>query len=164
MENLSLIAAIGPNRELGYNNKLIWHIKEDLAFYKQMTMHKNIIMGRSTLETMPKVALIGRKPIILTHNNIAPTDLIKYYNNIETLLQIIKASQEEFMVVGGATIYNQFLPFIDTMYLTHIQDTIIQKADCYFPSFEDTDWNIQDLKEGKDANVSYQIKKYIRKK
>lgn len=164
MKNLSLIAAIGQNRELGYNNELIWHIKEDLAFYKEMTMGKNIIMGRNTLESMPKKALIGRKPIVLSRNLVTGDDLVKYFNHIDDLLEVIENSDEEFMVVGGASIYRQFLPYVDTMYLTSISDSVVKKADCYFPEFNDLDWNIELLNEGNNDNLSYKIKKYERKK
>lgn len=68
------------------------------------------------------------------------------------------------MVVGGESIYKQFLPFVDTMYLTSINDIVVREADCYFPEFDIRDWNSQLLKEEKDNMVSYQIKKYIRKK
>lgn len=164
MENLSLIAAIGPNRELGYNNELLWHIKEDLAFYKEMTMGKNIIMGRLTLESMPKKALVGRKPIVLSKSLTTSDDIIKYFNHIDELLQMIENIEEEFMVIGGASIYKQFLPFVDTMYLTSINDQIIPLADCYFPDFNINDWNIQILKEGTNKTATYQIKKYTKKR
>lgn len=164
MKNLSLIAAIGSKRELGYQNQLIWHIKEDLAFYKQMTMGKYIIMGRNTLETMPKKALIGRKPIVLTKSLITVDDKIKYFSHLDELIKVIENSDEEFMVVGGASIYNQFLSLVDTMYLTCINDIISKEADCYFPAFDQNDWNINLLKEGSDDTISYQTKKYIRKR
>lgn len=164
MNNLSLIAVIGPNRELGYNNKLLWHIKEDLAFYKAMTMNKNIIMGRLTLESMPKSALKGRKPIVLTRSNIVSTDKIKYFDDIEKLLELIRNTEEEFMVVGGAKIYEQFLPYVNTMYLTSIDNDNNYECDCYFPKFNIYDWETQLLKEGNEGEISYQIKKYIRRK
>lgn len=164
MENLSLIAAIGPNNELGYNNELLWHIKDDLAFYKEMTMGKNIIMGRLTLESMPKKALIGRKPIILSRNSDYKGEDLKYFNNIDDLIKMINLSREDFMVVGGATIYNQFLSYVDTMYLTSINDKVVKKADCYFPEFNILDWDTSLLKEGMERDVSYKIKKYVRKK
>ena len=69
MKSLSLIAAIGYNNELGIDNHLLWKIPEDLSFYKRMTMGKNIIMGRKTLEALPnQSALVGRKNIVLTRN------------------------------------------------------------------------------------------------
>lgn len=164
MKNLSLIAAIGPNRELGYNNALIWHIKDDLAFYKSMTMGKNIIMGRLTFESLPKAALKGRKPIVLSRNKISSDDIIKYFNDMDELLKIIEESEEEYMVIGGAKIYKEFLPYVDTMYLTSIDDGINHIADTYFPVFDMYDWDIELLQEGREKETTYQIKKYVKKR
>lgn len=162
MKNLSLIAAIGSNRELGYKNQLLWHIKDDLAFYKKMTMGKNIIMGRTTLESMPVKALVGRNPIVLTRSLITVNGMIKYFNSINELIKVIENSKEEFMVIGGASTYEQFLPLVDTMYLTSINDIAVREADCYFPEFNIEDWNSQLLKEGIDDKISYKIRKYMR--
>lgn len=164
MKNLSLIAAIGPNRELGYNNQLLWHIKEDLAFYKQMTLGKYIIMGRNTLESMPEKALIGRKPIVLTKSLITNDNRFKYFTSTDELVKVIENSEEEFMVVGGASIYTQFLPLVDTMYLTSINDIVPHKADCYFPEFDIANWETYLIKDGTNYPIPYQRKKYLRKK
>jgi len=164
MDNLSLIAAIGENRELGYNNNLIWHIKEDLMFYKKMTWGKNIIMGRRTLESLPKVALKGRKPIVLTSSINNTSDMIKYFNCMDKLLQYIENSDEEFMVIGGASVYEEFLPFVDSMFLTVINDPIKRDADCYFPLFDINDWETELIMNGNDNGVVYETKKYVRKK
>ena len=142
MKNLSLIAAIGENRELGYKKELLWHIREDLMFYKKMTMGKNIIMGRVTMESMPKSALI----------------------DIDKLLDEISNSSDEYMVVGGATIYKEFIEYIDTMYLTKIYDKKEVLADCYFPEFNIEDWYINLLIEGIDKDITYKIREYDRKK
>lgn len=162
MKNLSLIAAIGENRELGYKKELLYHIREDLMFYKKMTMGKNIIMGRVTMESMPSNALIGRKPIVLTRNFIQDNEKIKYFNNVDMLLEEIVSSNEEYMVVGGAAIYRQFIKYVDTMYLTTIYDKKEVVADCYFPEFNINDWKITPLIEGIDKDVIYKIREYKR--
>ena len=77
MENLSLVAAIGKYNELGLDNHLIWKIKEDLEFYRNLTLHQNIIMGRKTFESMPSGALTKRNVFVLSSNN-----LDKYYQEI----------------------------------------------------------------------------------
>lgn len=164
MKNLSLIAAIGENRELGYKKELLYHIREDLMFYKKMTMGKNIIMGRVTLESMPKSALIGRNPIVLTRSSIQDNEKIKYYNDIDKLLEEIFNSDEEYMVVGGASIYQTFIEYVDTMYLTTIYDPVPKVADCYFPEFNIDDWYINLLIEGQDNDITYRIREYHKKK
>ena len=82
MQNLSLVAAVGDGGELGYHNNLIWKIKEDLDFYKDLTMGKNIIMGRKTLESMPLKALEGRHPIVLTSQNLDVCSSVETFHNI----------------------------------------------------------------------------------
>ena len=163
MKNLSLIAAIGANRELGYKKELLYHIREDLMFYKKMTMGKNIIMGRVTMDSMPKSALIGRHPIVLTRSFIQDDEIFKCFNDIDKLLDEISNSKEEYMVVGGAAIYKEFIDYVDTMYLTTIYDKKEVLVDCYFPEFNIKDWYINPLIEGKDEDVIYKIKEYRRK-
>ena len=127
MKNLALIAAVGYNNELGLDNRLLWHIPEDLTFYKKMTMGKNIIMGRNTFESMPVNALKGRNPIVLSSKDIDRYADVICYNNIENLLRMIENSSDDFMVVGGAKVYKEFLPYVDVMYLTELYKEFMKK-------------------------------------
>lgn len=162
MNNLSLIAAIGKSNELGLNNKLLWHIKEDLEFYKRTTINKNIIMGRNTFESMPANALKNRKPIILTTKEINTNIDIKIYNNIDLLIEYIKNSKEEYIVVGGAKVYSELLKYVDTMYLTEIDKNF--NADTYFPIFDTNEWDYTIIKDCMENDISYKRKVYTRKK
>jgi len=163
MKNLSLIAAIGKNNELGLDNRLIWHIKEDLSFYRSMTIGKNIIMGRKTFESMPAGALKKRTPFVLSRTiELDKFYDVNYYNNIDELLNYIDISKEEFVVVGGAVIYKEFMPYVDTMYLTQILQ--YHGADTYFPKFDIKDWNIEIMDNYCKEEIPYIRKKYIRKK
>ena len=162
MENLSLIAAVGEDGELGYNNSLIWKIREDLHFYKDMTMGKNIIMGRKTLESMPLKALEGRYPIVLTTKELEKCSNVLVFHNIDTLLEYIRHTEEEFMVVGGAQVYEQLLPYVGIMYLTEIKRS--SYADSFFPYFDKDDWNITEIGDFLDNNVPYIRNKYVRKR
>ena len=163
MKNLSLIAAIGYSNELGIENRLIWHISEDLAFYKKMTMGKNIIMGRKTLESMPPKALIGRNPIVLSSKDMDKIYDVISFKDINALVDYIKNNKnDEFMVVGGATIYEEMLPYVDTMYLTEIQENEV--ADTFFPVFNVDDWNIELIGDYLDNDIPYIRNKYTRKK
>lgn len=164
MKNLSIISAIGLKNELGINNHLIWCLKEDHKFYKDMTMGKNLIMGRKTFESMPEYALTRRKPFVLSSRSF-DRDYnfnVNYFDNIESAIWYASLTDEEFMVVGGAQIYRQFLPYVDTMYLTQIEDS--KEADCYFPSFDIHDWQINNLFIGEEEGIHYKINKYTRKK
>ena len=128
---ISIIAAIGKNRELGRGNDLIWHIKEDLKNFKNLTMGKYIVMGKNTYESLPK-HLEGRKYIVLS-SSLSEIENGLLFNDFNKLLEFIKDVDEEVMIIGGARIYKLFLPFADKLYLTEIDSE--EKADVYFPDF-----------------------------
>lgn len=162
MKNLSLIAALGYKNEIGLDNKLLWHIPEDLFFYKKMTMNKNIIMGRNTFESMPVNALKGRNPILLSSKQLDRYCDVNCYSNIDDLLNYIKKSNQDFMVVGGAKVYEEFLPYVDTMYLTEIYKEY--PADTYFPSFDYRLWESIKIADHMDEEIPYERNIYVRKK
>ncbi|MGM9876333.1 MAG: dihydrofolate reductase [Bacilli bacterium] len=162
MKNLSLIAAIGYNNELGLDNRLLWHIPEDLAFYKKMTMGKNIIMGRNTFESMPEGAFKGRNPIVLSTKQIDRYADVICYNNINDLIKRIKNSDEDFIVVGGSKVYEEFLPYIDVMYLTEIYKEYT--ADAYFPYFDRRLWDNIKIANYMEEEIPYERNIYVRKK
>lgn len=163
MDNLSLIAAIGYDHEIGINNRLIWHIPEDLRFYRETTIGKNIIMGRKTFESMPPKALEGRNHIVLSTHNLNQYTNITCYHSINDILDVISTTPEEFVVVGGAVIYKEMLSYVDTMYLTKIIKSN-RFADAYFPIFDDTEWDIINMGFYDYNHLSYQRDKYIRRK
>lgn len=167
MENLSLVAAIGKFNELGLNNELIWKINEDLKFYRDLTIHKNIIMGRKTLESMPPSALQKRNVFVLSSKELDKYYDVNSFSSIESILEYIEITNKEFIVVGGATIYKEFLPYVDTMYLTEIDDYAI--ADTYFPYINYEEWDIERIYEhnrnyNNSDNVSYTRNKYVRRR
>ena len=159
--NLSLIAAIGKNYELGKDNQLIWRIKEDLKFFKDTTMGHPIVMGRKTFESLPRV-LPGRKNIVISTSEINNNE-IEVYKNIRSFLVKYASLQDEIFVIGGASLYEQFINMANTMYLTLI-DKEEKNADVYFPKFNIEDWNKQVLSFNKENDISYKHVKYIRKR
>ena len=148
MKNLALIAAVGYNNELGLDNRLLWHIPEDLTFYKKMTMGKN--------------ALKGRNPIVLSSKDIDRYADVICYNNIENLLRMIENSSDDFMVVGGAKVYKEFLPYVDVMYLTELYKEFI--ADAYFPYVDFRQWDSIKIADYMDENIPYERNIYVRKR
>ena len=154
MNNLSLIAAIGLNNELGVDNHLIWSLKEDMKFFKNITTGKTIVMGRKCFESLPGI-LPNRKHIVLTNNKDYKIDGITVYNSIENVLNYIKNTEEEIFIIGGAKIYEQFLPYVNKMYLTHIEAK--SKADVYFPLFNENSFNKEELIQGEENNIKYKI-------
>ena len=159
MKNITMIAAVGKNLELGKNNDLIWHFKEDMQFFKEQTMGKPIIMGMKTLESLPKL-LPGRKHIVLTrqHKELDPEVLVVH--SIDELLESIKG-YPEVMVIGGASVYKQMLDYSEKLILTEIEAEA--EADVYFPSFDKTEWDSEVVGEHTENEISYKHLVYTRK-
>lgn len=156
---ISIIAAIGKNRELGRGNDLIWHIKEDLKNFKNLTMGKYIVMGKNTYESLPK-HLEGRKYIVLS-SSLSEIENGLLFNDFNKLLEFIKDVDEEVMIIGGASIYKLFLPFSDKLYLTEIDSE--EKADVYFPDFNKEDYECNVVSTNEVDGLKYSFVIYERK-
>lgn len=161
MKNITMIAAIGKNRELGKNNDLIWRLKEDMKFFKDQTMGKPIVMGRKTFESLPKL-LPGRKHIILTKQKLDVPEEVLLFHNKEDVLDYIKSYQEEVMIIGGASIYKEFLEDSNKLVLTEIDDED-KTADTYFPYFDKEEWLKEELSNEEENNIKYKHMIYTRK-
>ena len=156
---ISIIAAIGKNRELGRGNDLIWHIKEDLKNFKNLTMGKDIVMGKNTYESLPK-HLEGRKYIVLS-SSLSEIEKGLLFNDFNKLLEFIKDIDEEVMIIGGASIYKLFLPFANKLYLTEIESE--EKADVYFPDFNKEDYKCNVVSTNEVDGLKYSFVIYERK-
>lgn len=115
---LSTIVAIANNNVIGKDNKLIWHLPEDLKRFKQITTGKNIIMGRKTFESLGRV-LPNRKHIILCNDMEMDIDNenVEILDDISKLDKYINSGEENF-VIGGATIYKLLMPYVNKLYIT----------------------------------------------
>lgn len=157
----TIIAAIGKNNELGRNNELIWHLPNDLKFFKETTTGHTIIMGRKTLESLPKL-LPNRHHIVLSSKEDFE-ESIERYKTLKELLESLKNREEEMFVIGGASIYKEFIDIADKMYLTEI-DSECKDADAYFPEFNESDWDRTIIKENEDNGITYKHVLYKRSK
>ena len=135
---ISMIAAVGKNLELGKNNDLIWHFKEDMKFFKKTTMGHPVIMGRKTFESLPK-ALPGRKNIVISANPEYKADGAEVVTSVEEAIKLAETEDTDAFVIGGGRIYNEFLPYPDNLYLTEI-NAECPDADTYFPDFNKSDY------------------------
>ena len=155
---ISIIAAIGKNYELGKDNDLIWHIKDDLANFKRLTMGKKIVMGENTYKSLPK-KLDGREYIVLSYK-LKSIDNGLVFNDFSKLLEYLRSLDEEVMIIGGASIYQQFLPFADKIYLTEV--AAVAPADVYFPAFAKSKYQKNVIKKLKENDIEYEIIEYVR--
>lgn len=135
--NISMIAAVGRNLELGKANDLIWHFKEDMKFFKQTTIGNTVIMGRKTFESLPK-PLADRQNIVITNNKNYTAEGADVVFSLDEALE--KCKNENVFIIGGGKIYGEFLPRASKLYLTEINDTCAD-ADTYFPAFDKALYN-----------------------
>jgi len=156
----TIIAAIGKNRELGKDNNLIWNLPNDLKFFKQVTSNHAIIMGRKTFESLPKM-LPNRKHIVLTRSENLPSE-VEVYKELKQILERYKDSTEEIFIIGGASIYSQFLEYSDKLYLTEI-DEEEKNADVFFPEFDKSNYTSELIRENEDNGIKYKHIVYRRK-
>ena len=158
--NYTIIAAIGKNNELGRDNNLIWSLKKDLKFFKEKTTGHTIIMGRKTFESLPKM-LPNRHHIVITRSTIDNND-VEVFNDINSLNEHFKDSNEEIFIIGGASIYKLFLPYANKMYLTHIDEECLD-ADAYFPEFDNNLWDSEEILSDEENNIKFKYVLYKRK-
>lgn len=155
----TIIAAIGKNRELGRDNKLLWSLKGDMKFFKDKTTNYTIIMGRKTFESLGRL-LPNRKHVVISSSNNFPKE-VDVYNNIESLLSHYKDTSEELFIIGGAKIYNEFINYVDKMYLTLVDEEFT--ADVFFPLFNENEWTKEVLSENEENNLKYKHVLYEKK-
>ena len=141
----SIIVAIGKNREIGKENKLLWHIPEDLKNFKKITTDKTVIMGRKTFESIGR-PLPNRKNIVLSKNGDKESfeqKGIKLYQNLENLIADYKNSEEEIFIIGGEQIYREFMQkgLVRRLYISYIEFSD-SEADAYFPEIDYNSWKI----------------------
>ena len=159
--NLSIIAAIGKNGELGKNNDLIWKLKEDMKFFKTTTIGHTVVMGKNTYESLPKI-LPNRKNIVLSTHDINNKE-IEVYKNIKDFLTKYKDFSDEIFIIGGASIYSAFIDMVNKMYLTEI-DATCNSADVYFPKFNLDNWIKEEISSIEENSIKYKHVLYKKKK
>lgn len=137
--SLSLIAAISENNCIGKNNTLPWHIPEDLKHFKKITAGKTVLMGRKTWDSIPERfrPLPDRKNIVITkQSEIIFPEGVDVFHSIEDALYAHKG--EKIIVIGGGNIYEQTISLADTLYITHVRQTV--DGDAFFPVIDPTIW------------------------
>jgi len=129
---ISLVAAMTPNRVIGKNNQLPWHMPADLAYFKKITSGKPILMGRKTYQSIGRL-LPGRKNIIITRDKNFKVDGAEIFYDLNTALKNVE-NYPEICVIGGSEIFAQVISQADVLYLSYIYADI--SGDSYFPEFD----------------------------
>ena len=159
---ISIIAAVAKDRAIGYKNKLIYWLPNDLKRFKALTTGHTIIMGRNTFLSLPKGALPNRRNIVLSRSTKA-FEGCDVYASLEEALQHC-AKDEDVYIIGGASVYQQAFAIADRLCLTEIDDTPAE-ADTFFPPYAD-DWK-ESAREDHDIDEKhayrYSFVDYIKK-
>ena len=158
-----IIVAISKNNAIGKDNELLFRIKEDLQFFKTITLNKVIVMGRKTFESLPGV-LPSRKHIVITRdlNYSVHHENVEVRHSLEEVLKEYSTPTREVMVIGGGQIYKEALNLglVDKMYITKVDETV-EDADTFFP---DIDLDVFEVCNVKILNKKASVYTYLKKK
>lgn len=163
---VSLIVAMARNRTIGRGNDLPWHIPEDLKYFKSVTRGKPVIMGRKTFDSI--ISRIG-KPLpdrpnyVISRTPPARSDIIACLS-LEDAIAKAKADHpdQEIVIMGGASIYEQALDLVDRMYLTVIDADI--EGDAWFPVYDERDWKMTESTASASNGWTYEFRTLNRSK
>jgi len=133
---ISMIVAMGRNREIGKDNAMLWHLPADFKHFKSVTMGKPILMGRKTFESIGR-PLPGRENIVVTRNKEFSASGITIVHSVDAALEAAK-QYDEVMVIGGDSFYQQMLPVSKRLYITEVHDAF--EADAFFPEINLAQW------------------------
>lgn len=136
MSQLSLIVAMAKNHAIGLNNTLPWRCPEDLKHFKALTMGHHMIMGRKTFDSIGK-PLPGRTTVVVTRNADLSIPGCIVVHSLDAAIAAC-AGDSKIFIVGGADLYRQAIPRVDTMYITEIQQDV--GGDAFFPAFDHAAW------------------------
>ncbi len=157
---ITLIAAMGRNNEIGFDNKLLWNISdipEDMKHFKAYTMGKVIIMGRKTFASIGNKPLPGRKCIVISTQDLH--GLAIRAKTIEEALSIDHC-YPEIVVIGGSSVYNQTIEHANKLVITHVDAEF--KADTFFPKIDPAVWEINNVVESSCEQYQYKFVEYLK--
>ncbi len=141
---ISIIVAIAENAAIGFNNQLLCHLPGDLRRFRRLTLNHTVIMGKRTWESLPNRPLKDRRNIVITDvaGETFPGCEMAY--SIDEAIRLSKPGEENF-IIGGASVYRQFLPHTNRLYITRIHRSF--QADAFFPEINFDDWNLVSSEE-----------------
>ncbi|MBN1338028.1 MAG: dihydrofolate reductase [Bacteroidales bacterium] len=150
--NISIIVAIARNNAIGKDNRLLWHLREDLKRFKKLTTGHTVVMGKRTYFSLPVRPLPNRRHIVITDIPGEQIDDCVMAWSIEDAILKMDPEGENF-IIGGASVYRQFLPYAGKLYITWVHEFF--EADTFFPELDLADWEVvseEDFPEPDDKN------------
>ena len=137
---ISLIAAVARNGAIGKDNQLLWHLPEDMRYFREKTRGKPVIMGRRTWESLPDAfrPLPGRHNVVISRNATFQAPGATLVGSLNEAIQLTEDTADEVFIIGGAELYRQALPAVQRLYLTEIASDF--DGDVFFPPIQASDW------------------------
>jgi dihydrofolate reductase len=137
---ISIVVAMAENRAIGKNGDLLWHLPRDMKRFKEITMGHSVVMGRKTYESIPEKfrPLPGRTNIVISSSAKAFNGCLMAKSLNEAIETARLKGEQELMIIGGGSIYEQALPLADKLYLTIVHENF--DADTFFPELSVQDW------------------------
>ncbi len=167
---LVAVVAMGQNHCIGLDNRMPWHIPEDLAHFKALTMGKTVLMGRRTFESILATLgrpLPGRPQMVLTRSSawapeVVGADPITRASSLADALEMARArGLDELMVIGGAEVYSQCMAQLDVIEATEIEAS--PEGDAFFPPLDPTQWVRTAGERGESKGLAYTFVRYERR-
>ena len=159
-----IIVAISDNNAIGRDNQLLWHISEDLKFFKRTTLGCPVIMGRKTFESIGR-ALPKRVNIVISRG-FSTAEEVAVTTSLEDAFKVAEETNlERCFVIGGGQIYSQALPLVDSLIVTHVH-TVIEDADTFFPEIDPVIWQVAERSElfhDEESGYSFEFVKYVKR-
>ena len=160
--NLSIIVAVAQNLAIGKDNDLIWHLSDDLKRFKSLTSGHAVIMGRNTWNSLPRRPLPKRRNIVVTHDRDFCDEGAVIAHSIQQAIQFV-ADEDEAFIMGGASLYRQFLPFVNKLYVTWVYRDF--EADVFFPVIDNSVFGVTEESElliDEATGLTYRYVTYLR--
>ena len=162
--SISIIVAVAENYAIGKDNDLLWHISDDLKRFKKITIGHRLIMGKNTYLSLPVRPLPNRTSIVITDD---PSDKFEGCIMAYSIEDAMKncSSDEECFIIGGGSVYRQFMPMADKLYITRVQRSY--EADTFFPEIDESEWELieqEDHTDEENNSLPFSFQIYIRRK
>lgn len=160
-----MIAAVDQNFGIGFQGTLLFYSRKDMAQFKEKTLGKTVIMGRKTFESLPGgKPLSDRENIVLSKKKMISSqvaDGVILCSSLEDCLRRVEDRAADVFVIGGESVYRAFLPYVDEIFLTEVQE--VREADVWFPKLMKSDgWKRKELEIWEEAGIQYRLCVYKR--
>ena len=160
----NIIVAVSDNNAIGRNNELLWHISEDLRFFRRSTTGSPIIMGRKTFESIGRP--LPMRVNIVVSRSYKTGEEVAVVSSLEEAFKLAEETNlERCFVIGGGQVYAQALPLVDRLVVTHVH-TVIEDADTFFPSIDPEVWQVAERSElftDEETGYTFEFVEYLRR-